>query len=78
MKQLMLPEDMICFPTVFAVGDNYQIFVLMEREAVVRVRVGERTFYDDACGVLRSGKQMYKIKLSMQRPNMRPRVLSNA
>lgn len=65
MKNTMLPEDMICFPTVFAVGETYQIFILLKREAVVRLRVGDRTFYDDACGVLRSGKQMHKIELPM-------------
>ena len=65
MKNAVLPEDMICFPTVFAVGNSYQIFILMSREAIVRVRVGDRTFYDDACGVLRSGKQVHTVELPM-------------
>ena len=65
MKNTQLPQDMRCFPTVFAVGEHYQIFILMKREATVRVRVGDRTFYDDACGVMRSGKQMHVIEVPM-------------
>ena len=65
MTSMTLPQDMICFPTVFAVEDRYMIFIPFHREAVVRVRVGDRTFSDDACGVLRSGKQMHKIELPM-------------
>ena len=65
MKHTEKPIDMHCLPTVFAVEDRYMIFIPFERETVVRVRVGERTFYDDACGVLRSGKRMHRVELPM-------------
>ncbi len=63
--QRALPEALLCAPTVFAVGRDYQIFVPMTCEAVVWVRVGEETYFDDANGILRSGKKIHKLTLPM-------------
>lgn len=66
MKTTVCPSDMHCLPTVFAVEDRYVIMIPFTRECVVRVRVGDRMFYDDACGVLRSGKLMHRVELPME------------
>ncbi len=61
-----LPEALLSAPTVFGVERDYQIFVPMTCEAVVWVKVGEETFYDDANGILRSGKRIHKVTLPME------------
>lgn len=48
-------------PAVFAVGDNYQITVLVNCETVMWVRVGDKCFYDESNGILRSAKKIHKM-----------------
>ena len=48
-------------PAVFAVGENYQITVLVNCETVMWVRVGEKCFYDESNGILRSAKRIHKM-----------------
>ncbi len=48
-------------PAVFAVGENYQITVLVNCETVMWVRVGDKCFYDESNGVLRSAKRIHKM-----------------
>ena len=48
----MLPEYMLTYPTVFAAGDQYQIFVPFSDEVIMWVRVGERNYYDHCNGIL--------------------------
>lgn len=48
-------------PAVFAVGDNYQITVLVNCETVMWVRVGDKCFYDESNGILRSAKRIHKM-----------------
>ena len=58
-------ELMPYFPGVYAVGEEYQILMLFSAEATVKVQVGEATFYDDLCGVLRSSSLIHRITLPM-------------
>lgn len=53
-------------PCVFAVGNTYQIIVLVESESVMWVRVGDRNYYDDSNGILRSGKNVHKMIVPME------------
>ena len=48
-------------PAVFAVGENYQITVLVNCETVMWVRVGDKCFYDESNGILRSAKRIHKM-----------------
>ncbi len=61
----MLPEYMLTYPTVFAVGNNYNIFVPFDAEVIMWVKVGENVYYDDCNGILRSNTKMHKVELPM-------------
>ena len=61
----MLPEYMLAYPTVFAVGKNYNIFVPFDAEVIVWVKVGEHLYYDDCNGILRSNTNMHKVEVPM-------------
>ena len=61
----MLPEYMLTYPTVFAVGKNYNIFVPFDAEVIMWVKVGENVYYDDCNGILRSNTNMHKVELPM-------------
>ena len=67
----MLPEYMLAYPTVFAVGKNYNIFVPFDAEVIMWVKVGEHLYYDDCNGILRSNTNMHKVEVPMS-------VLDNA
>lgn len=41
-------------PAVFAVGRDYQIMVPVEAECMMWVKVGDKTYYDESNGVMRS------------------------
>ena len=61
----MLPEYMITYPTVFAVGNNYNIFVPFSEEVIMWVKVGDKLYYDECNGILRSNTNMHKAELPM-------------
>ena len=61
----MLPEYMLAYPTVFAVGKNYNIFVPFDAEVIMWVKVGDKVYYDDCNGILRSNTNMHKVELPM-------------
>ena len=61
----MLPEFMPFYPTVFAVGDTYRIFIPFTEEAILWIRVGESTYYDHVNGVLRSAVGMHRVDVPM-------------
>ena len=61
----MLPEYMLTYPTVFAVGNNYNIFVPFDAEVIMWVKIGDKVYYDDCNGILRSNTNMYKVELPM-------------
>ena len=62
----MLPEYMLAYPTVFAVGKKYNIFVPFDAEVIMCVKVGENVYYDDCNGILRSNTNMHKVELPMR------------
>mgnify|MGYP002519554214 CR=1 FL=1 len=62
----MLPEYMLAYPTVFAVGNNYNIFVPFGAEVIMWVKVGDKVYYDDCNGILRSNTNMHKVELPMR------------
>lgn len=61
----MLPEYMLAYPTVFAVGNNYTIFVPFSDEVIMWVKVGDNIYYDECNGILRSNTNMHKAELPM-------------
>ena len=48
-------------PAVFAVGDNYQIIAPVTCETVMWVKVGDKCFYDESNGILRSAKRIHRM-----------------
>jgi len=56
-------------PCVFAVGNTYQIIVLVESESLMWVRVGDKNYYDASNGILRSGKNVHKMTVPMEALN---------
>lgn len=62
----MKPNEFATLPTVYAVGHNYQIIVPVTCETVMWVRVGDKCFYDDSNGILRSGRSTHKMIVPME------------
>ena len=52
-------------PAVFAVKNTYQIMVRVNAPCVMWVRIGERNFYDDSNGILRSNTDIHRIIVPM-------------
>ena len=52
-------------PAVFAVGNEYQIMVEVEKESLMYVKVGELTFYDESNGVMNSLSPMHRVCVPM-------------
>ena len=48
-------------PAVFSIGNTYQIIVPVNYETVMWVKVGEKCYYDDSNGILRSAKSIHKM-----------------
>lgn len=61
-----ITNDMIAYPTVFAVSDHYQIFIPFNCSAIVWIKVGNNEYYDDSNGILRSHTLVHKIKIPMK------------
>lgn len=64
--RVSLPEYMLAYPTVFAVDDEYQIFIPFSDEVIVKIKVGDRWFYDDSNGILRSNIRIHKVSVPME------------
>lgn len=58
-----LPDCLLCAPTVFVLDGVYQIFVALKKEAVVRIKVGGETYYDDSNGILRSTSPLHRVEI---------------
>ena len=61
----MLPKYMLAYPTVFATGRSYNIFVPFDDEVIMWVKVKDKVYYDDCNGILRSNTRMHKVELPM-------------
>ncbi|MBQ7153911.1 MAG: metallophosphoesterase [Clostridia bacterium] len=53
------------FPTVYAVGNEYQIFAPVEKDCVMWISCGDRCFYDDNNGILRSHVKVHRMVVPM-------------
>ncbi len=65
MKQI--PECFATTPIVYAVGKNYQILVPVTCETLMWVEVGEKNFYDDVNGILRSNCTTHRMTVPMEK-----------
>lgn len=65
MKQ-RIPENMKNCPCVFAVGNNYQIIIPFDCKAVVWIEIGDKSYYDDANGIMRSGSNFHRIEVPVK------------
>ncbi len=48
-------------PVVFAVGDTYQITVCVKSEALVQIKIGNKSYASEISGVMRSSSKYHKI-----------------
>jgi predicted phosphodiesterase len=63
---LNLPELLRMAPTVFAVGDDYQIMVPVSAECLMWVEIKEECYYDDSNGILRSHTTLHRMVVPCQ------------
>ena len=64
MKQI--PDAFFTTPVVYAVGHEYQILVPVAYETLMWVQVGDRCYYDDSNGILRSGVSTHRMTVPME------------
>ncbi len=62
---MIIPDSFIAPPAVYSVGNEYQIFIAVNRPMVMWVKTGNDEYYDDSNGVLRSGKMIHRITVPM-------------
>lgn len=51
------------FPTVCAVGNEYQIMIPVKKESLMRIEVGGESFYDESNGIMRSACTVHRISV---------------
>lgn len=61
----MIHDCIDCLPTVFAIGNEYQIIIPFTKAAVVWAKVGDCLYYDDSNGILRSNINIHRIHIPM-------------
>ena len=54
-------------PAVFSVGNEYQILVPVSCETVMWVKVGDKCYYDDSNGILRSSKMIHRMTVPAEK-----------
>ena len=64
MRPELLPE-LKTHPTVFAVGDEYQIMVPVKSDLLFWVTVGDRAYYDHSNGIMRSATWLHRVTVPM-------------
>ncbi len=52
-----------CTPTVFVIGDSYEILLYANAPGLFSLRVGDETYYEEGSGVLSSGNTFVKIRV---------------
>lgn len=60
-----IPDAFFTTPVVYAVGRNYQIMVPVSCETLMWVAVGDRCYYDDSNGILRSAVTTHRMTVPM-------------
>lgn len=53
-------------PAVFAVKSKYQIMLYVTEPSLMWVRVGDKKYYDEANGILRSNTQVHRVIVPME------------
>ncbi len=61
-----IPDAFLTTPVVYAVGHEYQIMVPVACETLMWVQVGDRCYYDDSNGILRSGVTTHRMTVPMK------------
>ncbi len=56
-----LPSELVCHPTVFILGDTYQIITPVKSEMLFWIKVGDKKYYDHSNGILRSSTLVHKV-----------------
>ena len=54
-------DILAAFPTVCAVGNEYQIMIPVRKESLMRIDVGGESFYDESNGIMRSACTVHRI-----------------
>ena len=55
------------FPTVCAVGNEYQIMIPVNQETLMRIEVGGDSFYDESNGIMRSACSVHRIAVPQKK-----------
>ncbi len=66
MKKQDFPKEFVTHPSVFAVENEYQIFVPVRSELLMWIEIGKESFYDHSNGVLRSDTPLHKMCVPME------------
>lgn len=62
---MILPDFIEAPPAVYAVGNEYQIFIQVNHESLMWVKVGNEEYHDDSNGILRSASMTHKVTVPM-------------
>ena len=54
-----------CAPSVFVIGEEYEILCLLEAEGLFSIRVGEETYYEENAGALPTERTVAKVRVSL-------------
>ena len=60
------PDAFLTTPVVYAVGHTYQIMVPVTCETLMWVQIGDRCYYDDSNGILRSNTTTHRMTVPME------------
>ena len=63
---MIFPDFISAPPAVYAVGNEYQIFLTTSIETLMWVNVGNEEYYDDSNGILRSGSSTHVMSVPME------------
>lgn len=63
MKGTGIKMFLSCYPSVFVIGNEYEIILNTEKNGIFSVEVGEKTYYEEGSGVLSSEKSFAKIRV---------------
>ena len=58
------PEIFMTYPSVYAVADRYIIIVPVKEHCTMWAKVGDREYYDDSNGILRTASLTHKIEIA--------------
>lgn len=61
-----LPDVFAFPPAVYAVGQEYQIFIVVKSETLMWLDIDGEEYFDDSNGILRSGSNTHKIIVPME------------